>query len=78
MRTWSASKMEPAMINCDDAINFESWTTFSYVVAAARSGSFLAASKRLGTNQSTIGWHAQRLEKRLGAVVWIVIRMACA
>ena len=47
--------------------HLESWDDIQYVLAVARSGSFLAASKRLGTNQSTIGRHVQRLEKRLGA-----------
>ena len=47
--------------------HLESWDDIQYVLAVARSGSFLAASKRLRTNQSTIGRHVQRLEKRLGA-----------
>jgi len=47
--------------------HLESWDDLQYVLAVARSGSFLAASKRLGTNQSTIGRHVQRLEQRLGA-----------
>lgn len=47
--------------------HLESWDDIQYVLAVARTGSFLGASKRLGTNQSTIGRHVQRLEKRLGA-----------
>jgi DNA-binding transcriptional LysR family regulator len=47
--------------------HLESWDDIQYVLAVARTGSFLAASHRLGTNQSTIGRHVQRLEKRLGA-----------
>ena len=47
--------------------HLESWDDIQYVLAVARSGSFLAAGKKLGTNQSTVGRHVQRLEKRLGA-----------
>jgi DNA-binding transcriptional LysR family regulator len=47
--------------------HLESWDDIQYVLAVARSGSFLAASDKLGTNQSTVGRHVQRLEKRLGA-----------
>ena len=44
-----------------------SWDDIQYVLAVARAGGFLAASKRLGTNQTTIGRRVQRLERRLGA-----------
>jgi DNA-binding transcriptional LysR family regulator len=47
--------------------HLESWDDIQYVLAVARSGSYLAASTRLGTNQSTVSRHVQRLEKRLGA-----------
>lgn len=54
------------MIN-SERNRLESWNDIQYVLAVARSGSFLAASEKLGTNQSTVGRHVQRLEKRLGA-----------
>ncbi|MGA9368654.1 MAG: LysR family transcriptional regulator, partial [Steroidobacteraceae bacterium] len=47
--------------------HLESWNDIQYVLAVGRGGSFLAASERLGTNQSTVSRHVQRLEKRLGA-----------
>lgn len=47
--------------------HLESWDDVQYVLAVARSGSFLAAGEKLGTNQSTVSRHVQRLERRLGA-----------
>jgi DNA-binding transcriptional LysR family regulator len=45
----------------------ESWDDVQYALAVARGGSFHAAATFLGTNQSTVGRHIQRLERRLGA-----------
>ncbi len=46
--------------------HLESWDDIQYVLAVARGGSFLAAGEKLGTNQSTVSRHVQRLEERLG------------
>jgi DNA-binding transcriptional LysR family regulator len=50
----------------DQARNhLESWDDIQYVLAVARTGSFLAAGERLGTNASTVSRRIQRLEQRL-------------
>jgi len=46
--------------------HLESWDDIQYVLAVARAGSFVIAAEKLGTNQTTVSRHVQRLERRLG------------
>lgn len=46
--------------------HLESWDDIQYVLAVARTGSFVVAGEKLGTNQSTVSRHVQRIERRLG------------
>lgn len=47
--------------------HLESWDDIQFVLAVARTGSFMAAAEKVGTNQSTVSRRIQRLERRLGA-----------
>jgi DNA-binding transcriptional LysR family regulator len=47
--------------------HLESWDDVQFVLAVARTGSFLGAGERLGTNASTVSRRIQRLERRLEA-----------
>jgi len=47
--------------------HLDSWDDIQFVLAVARTGSFMKAGERLSTNQSTVGRRIQRLERRLGA-----------
>jgi DNA-binding transcriptional LysR family regulator len=51
----------------DSRNHLESWDDIQFVLAVARTGSFLAASNRLGTNQTTVSRRIQRIERRLEA-----------
>ena len=51
----------------EDSVVFLPWDEIRYFFEVAQAGSFNAAARRLGVNQTTVGRHIYAMEARLGA-----------
>ena len=55
------------MATHEDSVVFLPWDEIRYFLEVAQAGSFNAAARRLGVNQTTVGRHINAMEARLGA-----------